>query len=119
MTKRKNNAAKRAAKRPVPVGLIEPPEEGLSVDSDELGASFLRYATEQGNFEGARAEPLEFAPPVEPPSDDAPRESATPANNLWDRTVERMSAARNENDPAPTEDTEGAATAHGVRADER
>lgn len=101
MKKQRNGAPKRgrAPKPPATNGLVEPPEEGLSVDPDQLGPSFLRYATEQGNFETARAVPLEFAPPVEPPSDDAPRESATPAGSLWERTVENVSAGRAELDP--------------------
>jgi hypothetical protein len=100
MKKRRNRAPKHARPEPPdPSALVEPPEEGLSVDSDELGPSFLRNATEQGNFETARAVASEFAPPVAPPSDDAPRESATPAGSLWERTVEKVSAAPAELDP--------------------
>jgi hypothetical protein len=99
MTKHRSRAAKRAPKPLDRSDLVEPPEKGLSVDPDELGPSFLRNATEQGNFETARAVPLEFTLPVEPPSDDAPRESATPAGSLWERTVENVSAARAELDP--------------------
>ena len=91
MNTRKGAARRARAKRSEPakpeLAPIEPPEEGLSVDPEELGASFLRYATEQGNFEGARAVPLEFAPPAGPASDDAPREPSGATGNLWDRTV--------------------------------
>lgn len=93
MKKHKRSVPKRAPKPPPVESVEEPPEEGLSVDSDELGPSFLRHATEQDNFESVRATPREFAPPVEPPSDDAPRESAT-SGNLWDRTVHKMAAER-------------------------
>jgi hypothetical protein len=84
-------------------GLIEPPEEGLSVDPEELGQSFLRYATEQDNFETARAIPLEFAPTVEPPDDETQREPAAPGGSLWDTTVDKVLAADDELDPEALE----------------
>lgn len=43
---------RRATARPKPisndVGFLDPPEEGMSIDPDEMGQSFLRYATAGG-----------------------------------------------------------------------
>jgi hypothetical protein len=89
----------RGSRSRVEPGLVEPPEEGLSVDADELGPSFLRYATEQANFETARATPLELAPSVGPASDDPPRGPTATASNLWERTVDGVLASQNAVDP--------------------
>lgn len=38
----------------------EPTEEGLSMDPEDMGRSFIRYATEQGNYEGSPQRTLDI-----------------------------------------------------------
>ena len=59
MKARKKAREPRVTAQPKPIisevsGAEPVPEEGLSVDPEELGQSFLRYATEQGNFESTQ-----------------------------------------------------------------
>jgi hypothetical protein len=62
------------------------PEEGLSVDADELGTQFLSGATEQGNFESQHEPDLSL-------TNGAATDEAMPGGdidaegNLWDQTV--------------------------------
>jgi hypothetical protein len=65
-------------------------EEGLSVDPEELGQSFLRYATEQGNFESTQgAGPRGLFPQGEPPTDAALQGTHFSADaTVWDATVD-------------------------------
>jgi hypothetical protein len=83
----------------------EPPEEGLSVDADELGLTFLRNATEQGNFESSRAVAPEFGLSAEPPDDDAPAQPRPAGANLWDTTVDRVLAEEQTESNAGAEDS--------------
>ena len=53
------------------VGTREPTEEGLSIEPEEMGQSFLRNATAQGNYETERGAGLEeLAPDGESGTDD-------------------------------------------------
>jgi len=65
----------------------EPSEEGLSVDPEELGKSFIRYATEQGNFEGSAQRELSIA--GEAASDNALQSAHfSEEGTIWDSTVD-------------------------------
>jgi len=64
------------------------PEEGLSVDADELGERFLSDATEQGNFESELEPQLSLtggANSDEPIVSDDPEAGST----VWDQTIRR------------------------------
>lgn len=62
------------------------PEEGLSVDADELGTQFLSGATEQSNFESQHEPDLSL-------TNGAATDAAIPegdsdvGGNLWDQTI--------------------------------
>jgi hypothetical protein len=71
------------------VGTHELREDGLSIEPEEMGQSFLRYATEQTNFETQRGGgAAELTPDSEPASDaalDSPNFS--PDDSVWTNTV--------------------------------
>lgn len=81
------------------------PEEGLSVDADELGTQFLSGATEQGNFESQHEPDLSL-------TNGAATDEAIPGGdaegNLWDQTVRhaRSSDVREITDVAIRDDDE-------------
>lgn len=68
------------------IGKRASPEEGLSVDADELGTQFLSGATEQGNFESQHEPDLSL-------TNGAATDEALPGGdidaegNLWEQTV--------------------------------
>lgn len=77
------------------LGSYEPIGEGLSIDPEEMGQSFLRYATEQANYETERGDGLEeLAPDGEAASDDA-LDSAhfSPDASIWGNTVDLATGA--------------------------
>ena len=83
------------------------PEEGLSVDADELGTQFLSGATEQGNYESQHVPDLSL-------TNGAATDEALPGGdtgaegNLWDQTVRhaRRSDVREITDVAIRDDDE-------------
>jgi len=64
-----------------------PSEEGLSVDPEEMGKSFIRYATEQGNFEGSAQRELAISGEA---ASDAALQGAhfSEEGTIWDSTVD-------------------------------
>jgi hypothetical protein len=65
-------------------------DEGLSADADELGARFLRDATQQGNMESWRGDGLPELDATEaPPTDEAlSGPSFDPDESVWDNTAD-------------------------------
>ena len=70
------------------IGRRASPEDGLSVDADELGTQFLSGATEQGNYESQHEPDLSL-------TNGAATDEAMPGGDgdnegsLWDQTVRR------------------------------
>lgn len=65
------------------------PEEGLSVDADELGERFLSDATEQGNFEGELEPQLSLSGGSN--TDEAMvDDDSDGSSTVWDQTVRRV-----------------------------
>src|SRR5262249_1727447 len=77
------------------IGTREPTEEGLSIDPEEMGQSFLRYATEQDNYETQRGgSAAELTPDSEPGTDDAlDSPNFSPDASVWENTVDVASSA--------------------------
>jgi hypothetical protein len=68
------------------IGKRASPEDGLSVDADELGTQFLSGATEQGNYESQHEPDLSLTNGAA--SDEAlPGGDIDTEGNLWDQTV--------------------------------
>jgi hypothetical protein len=68
------------------VGKRASPEDGLSVDADELGTRFLSGATEQGNYESQHEPDLSLTNGAA--TDDAmPGGDVDAEGNLWDQTI--------------------------------
>jgi len=81
------------------------PEEGLSVDADELGERFLNDATEQGNFESELEPQLSLTGGFN--GDEALVDEDTDGSStVWDQTVRRapQSDVREITDVAIVED---------------
>jgi hypothetical protein len=71
----------------------EPAEEGLSIDPEDMGKSFIRYATEQGNFESSAQR--ELAITGESASDAALQGAHfSDEGTIWETTVD-LSLERN------------------------
>jgi hypothetical protein len=97
------------------VGTHELREDGLSIEPEEMGQSFLRYATEQANYETERGAGVdELFPDGESGSDDA-LDSAhfSPDASIWRNTVDLAAGTRRIDDltresvpPVPEEDDE-------------
>ncbi|HEX6242904.1 MAG TPA: hypothetical protein VFZ61_18450 [Polyangiales bacterium] len=93
MSARPGAAQKRVTAQPRPIsdeiGTREPPEEGLSIEPEEMGQSFLRYATEQASTETQRGDyTADLTPDSEAASDaalDSPHFSAD--DSVWTNTV--------------------------------
>lgn len=83
------------------------PEEGLSVDADELGTQFLSGATEQGNFESQHEPDLSLTNGAAT-DDPLPEGDIDAEGNLWDQTVRhaRSSDVREVRDVAMRDDDE-------------
>jgi hypothetical protein len=66
------------------------PEPGLAVDPDQLGAKFLRDATEQDNMESWRGDGVAALDPLEGPPSDEPLTgpSYDPDEGVWDATAD-------------------------------
>lgn len=89
------------------IGRRAGPEDGLSVDADELGTQFLSGATEQGNFESQHEPDLSLTNGAA--TDDAlPEGDIDSEGNLWDQTVRhaRRSDVREITDVAIRDDDE-------------
>ena len=110
---------KRVTAQPKPissdVGTREPPEEGLSIDPEEMGQSFLRHATGQANYETERGAGLaELSPEGEPLTDDVLDDvHFSPDSTIWRQVVELAAGSRRIEDltreavpPLPEEDDE-------------
>lgn len=69
------------------VATTAPSEEGLSVDPEEMGKSFIRYATEQGNFESSSQRELAIGGEA---ASDAALQGAhfSEEGTIWDSTVD-------------------------------
>lgn len=80
-------------------------ESGLSIDADDLGAQFLKDATEQDNFESELVPDLSI---TEGSASDAPISGA--GASVWEQTVDRSSESdiREIIDPAISDATPAA-----------
>ena len=104
--------------RPKPIGAEARgealPEQGLSVDPDQLGVTFLRDATEQGNMESLRGDGVRSLDLSEaPPSDEALSGPSFDADeSIWDATADLtveegpLGAPREELDEPPVQASE-------------
>lgn len=74
------------------VATRQPTEEGLSIDPEDMGQSFLRYATEQGNYEGMRGEGAEELSPAGAPASDEAHEGThfSAESTIWKNTVDMV-----------------------------
>lgn len=89
------------------IGKRASPEDGLSVDADELGTQFLSGATEQGNYESLHEPDLSLTNGAA--TDEAlPGGDSDTGGNLWDQTVRhaRSSDVREITDVAMRDDDE-------------
>lgn len=96
------------------------PEEGLSVDADELGERFLSDATEQGNFESELEPQLSITGGAN--SDDPMvNDDAEAGSTQWDQTIRRApdSDVREITDVAIVGEADEAADSPDDRARER
>jgi hypothetical protein len=77
------------------IGAREPTEEGLSIDPEDMGQSFLRYATEQANYETQRgASAAELSPDDEAGTDEAlDSPNFSPDASVWSNTIDIASSA--------------------------
>lgn len=92
--KRKRAREQEVTARPRPLSQELPkqvvPDEGLSVDPEDLAVEFLRNATEQGNFESAEGEASELSIVEGPPSDEAlTGPNFDPDHAIWEQTVDQ------------------------------
>jgi hypothetical protein len=89
------------------IGKRAAPEEGLSVDADELGTQFLNSATEQGNYESQYTPDLSLTNGATT-DDPLPEGDIDSEGNLWDQTVRhaRSSDVREIADVAIRDDDE-------------
>ncbi|HEY6881141.1 MAG TPA: hypothetical protein VI299_24110, partial [Polyangiales bacterium] len=81
-------------------------EAGLSVDADELGRTFLRDATEQGNFESEYDDSTELS--EGPQSDDAlSGPNFDPNNDVWENTVNLTLQGSDDGEPLIDDHVDG------------
>ena len=92
--KRKHAREQEVTAQPRPLSQELPkqvvPEEGLSVDPEDLAIEFLRNATEQGNFESAEGQASELSIVEGAPTDEAlTGPNFDPDHEIWEQTVDQ------------------------------